>query len=237
MVDDEEPARRRLIRQLHALGAEVAGEADDGEGALRSAAALSPEVILLDIHMPGLDGLTLAQRYTHLPPIIFVTAHDDHALRAFEVNAVDYLLKPVRLERLQAALARAAGRAGAKVPGQQPALEAVGPSRSSTRIVTTTRGAVRFFEAREVTRFHASDKYTVFHAEGAEHLTEEPLNELEARLSAHGFLRVHRAELVRLDAVKALRADAEGQVAELSDGQQARVSRRSAGAVRAALGL
>ncbi|HEX8536392.1 MAG TPA: response regulator, partial [Cystobacter sp.] len=97
VVDDEEPARRRLIRLLGGIpGTEVVGEAGDGEEALRQVETLHPELMLLDIRMPGLDGLSLAQRYTDLPPLIFITAYDEYAVQAFEVSAVDYLLKPVR---------------------------------------------------------------------------------------------------------------------------------------------
>jgi len=216
-------------------GVEVAGEASDGEQALQQAAALLPGVMFLDVHMPGLDGLAVAQRYLRLPPLVFCTAHDRYALQAFEVNAVDYLLKPVRPERLAAAVEKVRARQGPSPAQLGTALEVLAPR--SARVVSTARGLVRLFEAREVTRFFASDKYTVFLADGAEQLTEEPLGALEARLAGLGFLRVHRAELVRLDAVKALStADGVHQLT-LKDGQQARVSRRSLGVLRQALGL
>lgn len=236
VVDDEAPARRRLRRLLEALPeVEVAGEAADGEEALTLAAALSPGVLFLDVRMPGLDGLQVAQRWLTLPPLVFCTAHDEFAVRAFEVNAVDYLLKPVRPERLAAAVEKVRARLGPSPAQLGTALAALAPR--STRVVSTARGLVRLFEARDVTRFSSADKYTVFQADGAEQLTEEPLSALEERLAGCGFLRIHRAELVRLDAVKSL-STAEGvhQVA-LADGQTARVSRRSLSALRAALGL
>jgi DNA-binding LytR/AlgR family response regulator len=171
-------------------------------------ARLSPEVIFLDVRMPGLDGITLVQQHRELPPIVFCTAYDEFAVQAFEVNAVDYLLKPVRPERLAQAVERAlqkrAGRSGAAV---RATLQALAPPTSSTRVVSSARGEVRFFEAKDLTRFWANEKYTVFYADGAEQLTEEPLSELEQRLAAVGFLRIHRGELVRLDAVKVLRAE------------------------------
>ena len=236
VVDDEAPARRRLGRQLEELGVDVVGEAEDGEQALSQARALAPDVIFLDVRMPGVDGLTLAQRHTDLPPIVFCTAYDEFAVKAFEVNAVDYLLKPVRAERLAAAVEKVRAQQGASQERVAKALEAVAPAQA-TRVVSSTRGTVRFFDARQLTRFWSSDKYTVFVAEGEEHLIEESLSTLEERLAPHGFLRVHRAELIRLDAVKSLStADGMHEV-KLADGQVAKVSRRSVGAVKEALGL
>jgi DNA-binding LytR/AlgR family response regulator len=235
VVDDEEPARRRLARMLAALpDVEVIGEAEDGESALEKARALAPDVLFLDVRMPGLDGITLAQTFIDLPPIIFVTAHDSHAVVAFDVEAVDYLLKPVRRERLELALQRLRKRPSDKKAVAR-ALANVAPA--SSRVMSTARGLVQFFDAVSITRFWSADKYTFFRADGEERLTEEPLADLETRLAAFGFLRVHRAELVRVGAVKALRfADGVYEV-DLSDGQVARVSRRSLREVRRALGL
>ncbi|MET0283547.1 MAG: LytTR family DNA-binding domain-containing protein [Polyangiales bacterium] len=214
VVDDEAPARRRLIRELLALpGIELAGEAEDGEQALAMVERVQPDLLLLDVRMPGLDGIALATRERHLPPIIFVTAHDEFAVRAFEVDALDYLLKPVRRERLAEALARAERRIALRGP----------------RIVTFERGVSRFFEAQAIARFWSSDKYTVFQVDGEEHLTPEPLTTLADRLSEHGFRRIHRAELINVARVRALRPDG---VVELDDGSTARVSRRSLPALR-----
>jgi DNA-binding LytR/AlgR family response regulator len=237
VVDDEAPARRRLVRQLAEVpGVELAGEAEDAETTLRAIEAHAPDVVLLDIRLPGVDGLTLAQRHADLPPIIFVTAYDEFAVQAFEVNAVDYLLKPVRQERLAAALERARGRARASREQVSRALQTVAPV-DPTRVVTVSRGEVRFFDARTITRFWSSEKYTMFRAEGEEHLTEEPLGLLEERLGASGFVRVHRAELVHVPSVRALRQEDGASEVVLADGQVARVSRRSVAAIRAALGL
>ncbi|WP_224371742.1 LytR/AlgR family response regulator transcription factor [Hyalangium versicolor] len=238
IVDDEEPARSRLRRLLEAVaGVEVVGEAGDGHEALRQVEVLQPELLLLDIRMPGLDGLTLAQRYTDLPPLIFVTAYDEHAVQAFEVNAVDYLLKPVRPERLAAAMERARLRQLATRESVSRALETVWPAGASTRVVTSTPGAIRFFDARDITRFWAADKYTLFHADGAEQVTEESLSSLEERLRGRGFLRVHRGELVHVGSIKALRTLEGSFAVEMRDGQVARVSRRLLAAVKEGLGL
>jgi DNA-binding LytR/AlgR family response regulator len=224
VVDDEPVARRHLIRMLSALeGVEVVGDAEDGMCALDAIARTRPDLLLLDIHMPGLDGLALAARYAELPPVVFVTAYDEHAVEAFELGAIDYLLKPVRPARLAQAIDRAGVRGSARASFQALAPAAPG---DVPRVVTSDRGALRLFDARTITRFHAVDKYTAFVAGDREHLTEEPLAALEDRLRPHGFVRVHRGELIALAAIESLAAGDGGHEARLRDGQVARVSRR-----------
>jgi DNA-binding LytR/AlgR family response regulator len=241
VVDDEGPARRRLARMLEALaGVTVVAELEDTAALLDALQRHTADVIFLDICMPGVDGMSFAQAHAgRLPELVFVTAHDRYAVSAFGVEALDYLLKPVRPERLAAAVERVRRRmaddasAAATPPeGGSAPLRGEGP-----RIVSGTRQLLELFDAREITRFWASDKYTLFRAGGAERLTEEPLTALEERLGRFGFVRVHRAELVRSDAVRALRlVDGHYELC-LADGQCARVSRRALPAIRAALGL
>lgn len=233
VVDDEGPARRRLSRMLEAIGGvEVIGQLEDADAVLRALELSTPDVIFLDVRMPGLDGIRLAQQHDELPPIVFVTAYDEYAVRAFELDAVDYLLKPVRPERLEAAVARVRARAQA-ASAELVRAAAGGPPR----VISATRGVTRVFDARAITRFWACDKYTSFYADGAEQLTEEALSTLEQRLAGHGFVRVHRAELVRTDAIRELRVIDGGHEIALSDGQIARVSRRALVAIKLALGL
>jgi two-component system LytT family response regulator len=236
VADDEAPARRALVRLLGMLGAEVTAQAENGLEVLEAVGRTRPDAILLDIHMPEMDGLELAARYAHLPPIIFVTAHDEHALRAFEVGAVDYLLKPVALDRLATALHRVVARAESASQAF-PAVERPAPEPRAPRVVSHERGVIRFFDATTVERFHAADKYTVFTAGAAEHLTDEPLNALEQRLQDFGFVRVHRSELIRIAAVRSLTQDDEGYHVHLASGVAVAVSRRLVAAVKAALGL
>jgi DNA-binding LytR/AlgR family response regulator len=236
IVDDEAPARRRLRRLLDELGeGEQVAEADCGQSALSEIERLPPDLLLLDIQMPGLDGLALAARYAHLPPVVFVTAHDEYAVRAFEANAIDYLLKPVRAERLAEALRRARTRAGSAAEGFA-ALPVMSES-DVPRVVTHERGTIRFFDARTISRFWASEKYTLFLADHKEHITEEPLSTLAERLAPWGFLRVHRAELIRIAAVRALSSGDGIHEVKMEDGQIARVSRRLVGLVKKELGL
>lgn len=251
LVDDEPPARRRLRRLLDQLAADpalpsvtVVGEAGDGEEALTLIEQTSATLLFLDIHMPRLDGLQLAQRHHGLPPIVFTTAFDQHAVAAFAVHAVDYLLKPVSLDRLGQAVVRAAQRLRAlqtdKEPARQAAVSAVFSqlvprSSSPPRIVVRDRGTLRLFDVLSITRFFAIDKYTAFWAEGREQLSPESLGELEERLAEHGFLRIHRGELVNLRRICALHPVDGSYEVELDDGQRARVSRRSLPQLRAAL--
>ena len=235
VIDDEAPARRRLVRQLAQLdGIDVVGEAEDGFDALDKVRALAPDLLMLDIRMPGLDGIALVSRDEPLPPVVFVTAYDAYAVQAFELEAIDYLLKPVRSERLVRAIERA--RARLTLPPTRAS--DTPPMGASPRIVTSERGIVRYFDARAITRFWAADKYTLFCTDQGEHVTAEPLNDLAERLAPYGFLRVHRGELVNVAHVRALHtseaSDTAAQV-ELDDGQVARVSRRALGALRARL--
>jgi DNA-binding LytR/AlgR family response regulator len=229
VVDDEAPARRRLVRMLREIpDVVVSGEAESGASALEAIESLRPDLLLLDIEMPELDGLALAAH--SVPPVIFVTAHERHAIPAFEVDAVDYLLKPVRQQRLVQALEKAARRIGASA-------RAAESNPPAARIVTFDRGTTRMFDARKLTRLWSSEKYTVFFADGAERLTAETLSTLEKRLAPFGFIRVHRGELIRASAVRSLQTCRGVLEAELEDGQIARVSRRSLAALKAQLDL
>lgn len=242
VVDDEEPARRRLVRLIAEIpGVEVAGEARDGDEALDHIKTSAPDALLLDIHMPGLDGMTIALENRGVIPVVFVTAYDQHAVAAFDADAIDYLVKPVSRARLQEAIGRLRKRRQtaptANVLRMVSELGQRQEAASACRIAVTQGGTVRLFDARRVGRFWADERYTVFRADGEEFLSDEPLNALEERLGPHRFLRVHRGELINLDMVVALHNDDGIAEVELDDGQRARVSRRQVGALRRALGL
>lgn len=236
VVDDEPIARRRMIRMLRAIASiEVVGEARDGLDAVSKANELAPDLMVLDIEMPALDGVTLAQRVKPLPLVLFVTAHAEHAVEAFDVNAVDYLLKPVQQERLVVAIERAKERLARKAEAAVIRPEDASAPEGATRIVSRSNGVTRFFEAPQITRFWAKDKCTLFMAEGEEHFCDESLDTLEERLSRVGFVRVHRAELVNAKRVRALHQRSGTTHIELDDGAQVPVARRALSAVKAAL--
>jgi two-component system response regulator AlgR len=204
IVDDEELARLRLRTLVQALAddaaadAVVVGEAADADSALRWLKEQGADAVLLDIHMPGRDGLRLAsalRTLTPRPAVIFVTAHAEHAVRAFELDAVDYLTKPVRRERLFEALERVRQR-GATIPG---ALSAPEPPA----LVVTERGRVLRLPLDEVLFLRAGQKYVTLRTAERAYVLDESLAELEERLG-EGFIRVHRNALVARRAVRAL---------------------------------
>jgi two-component system, LytTR family, response regulator len=237
VVDDEAPSRRRLIRMLEQLGdVEVVGEAVDGAQAIERVRATAPDLVLLDIDMPGLDGVAAAERLAGTA-IVFTTAHAEHAVRAFELRAVDYLLKPISLARLEEAIARVRERGPAPPEALAAALARLLGSREPPRVSARKGAVAHVFDARAIGRFFSADKYTAFVHEGEEYLLDESLSALESRLAAHGFVRVHRRELVSLDHVRALHGEGAGSHVQLADGTKVPVSRRNLPELRRRLGL
>ncbi len=243
VVDDEPYARRRLVRMIEAIDdCQVAGEAEDGLDAKQKIAALAPDVVLLDIRMPGLDGLTLVrQEGARLPPIIFTTAYDEYAVQAFDAEAVDYLLKPVAPERLRRALERVR-RQGDQQPGRDTAaaferLAARLNPPAPPRLAARRGNTVYLFDPREIACLHAEANYVAFVVRGEQYLLDESLRTLEQRLGEWDYLRVHRAALVNVRHVAGLRTEAGGSVLVLADGQTVPVSRRRLLDVRRRLGI
>lgn len=239
IVDDEAPARRRLARMLAKIpDVEVVGEARDGDEALDKIQSLAPDLVLLDIQMPGLDGLGVARSGRALPPIVFTTAHAEHAVLAFELAAIDYLLKPIEEARLGRAIDRVRARPTALSSSALASLlqQALGRAAPAPRIAARSKTAVRLFDPREVTRFYAADKYSMVRLAGEELVLDDSLSALEAKLAPFDFVRVHRGELVNLAHVRAVHSDGGETWLELSDGQRADVSRRLAPEIRARLG-
>ena len=208
VVDDEPLARERLSHLVEELpDVELAGVASGGEEALLLAGRLKPEVILLDIRMPGMDGLEAAHHLARMPEppaVIFTTAYEQHALAAFDAQAAGYLLKPVRPEKLQEALTRARRPTRAQL-----ARIAEGSSGPRTRIAVRVRDELRLIPIEQVLCFIAEQKYTTLRHTGGDELIEESLKELEDEFGAR-FVRVHRNSLVAIDHVESLERDAEG---------------------------
>lgn len=239
VVDAEPVARRRLVRMLKRMdGVTVVGEAADGDCALAQVVETDPDVLLLDIRMPGETGLELASRLPENAHVIFVTAYEEYAVQAFDASAVDYLLKPVEEGRLAAALEKVRRL---QVPQDRKSLEAllrqVKRRDEPPRVTARSGETLRVFDAREIVRFHAESGYTVFRHGGRSYLLNDTIAALEAALREWGFARTHRSELVNLSSVRALHRENETVVVELSDGQRVPVSRRYLPAFKKALGI
>ena len=210
-VDDEAPARARLRRIIEALeDCEVSGEASNGREALQLTASLRPDLLLLDIRMPGMDGLEAVQHLQSLetqPAVIFTTAYNDYAVQAFEAHAVDYLLKPVRRERLADALqhARLLTRLQASALRDTNAEPA-----SRQRICASVRGSLQLIEVDDIRYFRADQKYVSVVTAAGEVLIEETLKSLEEEFAGR-FVRIHRNALVATRYVDGLVRDDEGR--------------------------
>ncbi len=235
IVDDEKLARDRLRELLNEIGGHtVVGEGMNGNEAVEKSAALNPDVVLTDIRMPGMDGLEAAMHLMGMenpPMVIFTTAYDQHALHAFEVNAVDYLLKPIRKDRLAAALDKAK-----KLTLQQ--LQEINQAQDSpqarTHISVHLRGNIRLVPVQDILYFMADSKYVTVRTAGEEHLIEDSLVNLEKEFGEKVFLRIHRNALVATDYIKGIEKSTAGnwQVALKDLEKKLDVSRRHAAAVR-----
>lgn len=232
IVDDEQLARDRLSRMIGGfVDHEVVGEAANGVEAVKVAAARQPEVVLMDIRMPGMDGLEAARHFADLdepPAVIFCTAYEEHAVEAFDLQAVGYLLKPVRKENLEAAL----GKAQRVNKAQLAALADEQPPRR-THISARTRRGIELIPVDDVRYFQADQKYvTVRHREG-EVIIDETLKELEEEFGER-FIRVHRNALVAARYIIGLNRLPDGQYQiRLKDIEETvDISRRHVAAVR-----
>ena len=194
IVDDEQLARQRLRHMLSGMGEQVVGEAATGEQALQQTMNSSPDLVLMDIRMPGMDGLTAAGYINQMdnpPAIIFTTAYSDHALKAFEAHAVDYLLKPIR----QDSLADAINAAKRLTRAQIQRLRTDEENDSRDTICVKSRGSLELVPIDEVVYFKADQKYVTLKTDDHEYLIEESLKALEQEF-AHRFVRIHRNALV-----------------------------------------
>jgi len=233
IVDDEPPARERLRSLLSEIPeVVVVGEAVSGAEALALAHDLSPDIVLLDVRMPGIDGLEAARHLNVLeepPAVIFTTAYDEYAVEAFEAHAVGYLLKPVRKEQLAAALTRA----GRLTRAQLQKLAAAGAEGRRTHIAARSREGLKLIPIEEVQYFLADRKYTtVAHVKG-EDLIEDSLRLLESEFGA-AFVRIHRNALVAVKHLERIERGADGQYLVRLRGCAAplAVSRRMAGELK-----
>ena len=233
IADDEPLARERLASLLTDAGAEVVAAVGNGEEAVRETERLAPDIALLDIRMPMIDGLEAARLMATLdtpPAVIFCTAYDEYALKAFEAHAVDYLMKPVRLERLKEALARAQRLVPAKI---DHIAHSLGGARQRSHICARVRGNLVLVPIADILYLLAEDKYVVVNHTKGQVLIEDALKGLEDEFGDR-FLRVHRNCLVARDRLAGLTRAADGRIFAQITGtdDQLEVSRRNLPALR-----
>lgn len=240
VIADDEPLARRGVRQLLAREADVdiVGEARNGRETIQMVRALRPDLLFLDVQMPGPDGFAVLDALDDAQPpaIIFVTAYDDFAVRAFDARALDYLVKPLTETRFAEALQRSRERlqSNAAVALSQRLssllttreLERLTAKRSATRIIVPTSTGELILDADEIDWIEADDYYAAIHARGRRHLMRQSLALLEQRLDTKRFVRAHRRAIVNIDRVRELRATAGDTVLVLRDGTRVPVSRR-----------
>lgn len=241
LVDDEDLARAAIRRALETMpDIEIVGECHNGVEAIEAIALLRPDLVLLDIEMPGFDGFQVVQQLTDPPVIVFITAYDEYAVRAFEANAIDYLLKPVQPERLERALTRVRQRV--RGPGNENgsrvkeiARERGGPLR---RLAARRGKRIVIVPLRDVIRLEIEDKLVFAVTAGDRLLIEKTITELEALLEPAGFLRISRGELVNLEMVKELVPWFSGTWrVKLNNGEERDVSRERARQLKEAMGI
>ena len=215
LIADDEPLARERMRTL--LGSEtdieVVGEARDGVEAVDAILAQNPDLVFLDVHMPKLDGFEVIQTVgaERMPAVVFVTAYDQHALRAFEVQALDYLLKPFDGDRFQGALKRIRrqldsqenGDIGRRLLALVRDLKTDRPTRTD-RLVVKSGGRLFFLRADEIDWIEAAGNYVRLHLGSEAHLLRETMNSIEARLNPELFFRIHRSHIVNIERIKEL---------------------------------
>ena len=222
ILAEDEPLAARKLRDLIAEedDLELIGEATDGGSAAELIDRLKPDLVFLDVRMPTVSGLETLERITHKPAVVFTTAYDQFALAAFELAAIDYLVKPFSQDRFRDAMSRVR-RLLASETGTA-ALERAGEALSKrplSRLFVRDRDAIRPLPLTAIERLEARDDYVAVHAQGRTYLLSVPLLKLEERLDPERFVRVHRSHIVNLDFITAIHAhDAARMIVELADG-------------------
>jgi two-component system LytT family response regulator len=240
IVDDEELARAVIREYLDAVtGVEILAECANGFEAVKAVSELHPDLLLLDVQMPKLDGFEVLELVGRDVAVVFVTAYDQYALRAFEVHAVDYLLKPFSAERLTEALERARARVGRgeAVSGRVLSETAHPAPATAGRILVRDGPRVHVIPVSKLDYAQAQDDYVCFRCEGKDYLKEQTLAELEASLDPAKFVRIHRSYVLNLDRLARVDVDErENRVAVLTEGSRLPVSRAGYARLNALLG-
>ena len=249
IIDDEPLARRRLVQLLAGRdGVEIAGEAESGRQAIELVELLRPDVLLLDIEMPAVDGFAVLKSLppARAPAIVFVTAFQDHAVKAFELRATDFVVKPVSGDRLAAALdqarkdleARRAGERLAFLQARLAELESRALSASDPGLWVQIGSDRRRLALVDIRWLEAERDYVRVHTTGQTHLVNAMLGDMEKALEGHPFLRIHRSAIVRTDRVRALsRGRFSTPMLELDDGHRLPVGRKYRDAVRSVFAI
>jgi two-component system LytT family response regulator len=236
IVDDEPLARERLRTLLQEeAGIEIVGEASEGLSAAESILALTPDIVFLDVQMPGADGFDVIEAVgpDKMPFVVFVTAFDRYALRAFDVHALDYLLKPFDRDRFRQALARARQQItnrqnGGEVERRLAAIvEDLKPAKAKTdRFVVKSGGRIFFVRTGEIDWIEAAGNYVKLHVGNDSHLIRETMNAVEGKLSSDIFVRIHRCHIVNIEQVRELQPWFNGEyVVFLKNGTRLTLSR------------
>jgi len=235
IVDDEPMARERILRLLAGEpDVEVVGQCADGLQAVNAIQQLSPELVFLDVQMPALDGFGVIRQVgpDRMPMVVFVTAYDEYALQAFEVHALDYLLKPFGRDRLQQCLQHARAqrerhRAGEFGRSLLALVQDYRPEQKrQDRLVIKSGGRVFFVRTEDIDWIEASGNYVRLHLKDQSYLFRETMNQMEARLDPQRFFRIHRSHIVNTERIKELQPWFNGEyVVVLHNGQQLRLSR------------
>jgi two-component system LytT family response regulator len=239
IIIDDEPLARQVIREfLQAFPQiEIIAECENGRQAAKAINQRQPELIFLDVQMPGLNGFQVLEHLEQIPAIIFCTAYDEYAIRAFEVNAVDYLLKPFDRRRFAAAVQRAIERragVGSEMERLLRLLHQAQPAGSfSERLLVRSGGKIVPVRVTDIEWVEAADDYTLLHAGAAKPLCNLGLGEIEKRLNPQQFMRVHRSAIINISRIRHLEKDGEGgMIATMAGGEEVKVSRRYAAALR-----
>ena len=237
LIVDDEPLARDRVRALMAdqPDFEVIGEAADGDAAVRAILATQPDLVFLDVHMPKLTGFDVINEVgpDRMPAVVFVTAYDQHAIRAFDVNAIDYLLKPFDRERFEGTITRVKKQVDAEQSGALKTqlmqlvrdLKPAGAA-SPERLVVKSNGRLFFLRTDEIDWIEAAGNYVKLHVGKKAHLHRETMNAIEARLDQRMFFRIHRSRIVNMERVKELHPWFNGDYAViLRDGTKLMLSR------------
>lgn len=239
IIIDDEPLARQVIREFLQVfpQIEIIAECENGRQAVKTINQRRPDLVFLDVQMPGLNGFQVLEQLEQIPAIIFCTAYDEYAIRAFEVNAVDYLLKPFERRRFAAAVQRAIERrtgVGREMARLVRLLQTAQPAGSLSERLLVRRGdKIIPVRVTDIEWIEAADDYAVLHAGATKPLCNLGLGAIEKRLDPRQFMRVHRSAIINISRIRHLEKDGEGgMIATMASGEEVKVSRRYAAALR-----